>query len=73
MKLDKPILLLHGTEDTTVPLEDAEWIYDNLDHSILIRIEGGDHTFGSKHPWDSNTLPENMTFAIEETIEFFTF
>jgi len=73
MKLDRPILLLHGTKDSTVPLEDAIWIYDNLDHSILIKIEDGDHTFGAKHPWESNILPENMTFAIEESVAFFAF
>ena len=73
MKLDKPILLLHGTKDETVSIEDAQWIYDNLDHTILVKIEHANHTFGSSHPWLKENLPENLSFAIEETIEFFTF
>jgi pimeloyl-ACP methyl ester carboxylesterase len=73
MKLDKPILLLHGTSDETVSINDAQWIYDNLDHTILVKIENGNHTFGASHPWSKENLPENLSFAIEETIEFFTF
>jgi len=73
MKLDKPLLLLHGTNDSIVPLSDAEWIYENVDHSILIKIEGGDHTFGGKHPWKKRILPKDLNFVAEETIEFFTF
>ncbi len=73
MKLDKPILLLHGTSDETVSIEDSQWIYDNLDHTILVKIENGNHTFGGSHPWNKESLPENLSFAIEETIEFFTF
>lgn len=73
MKLDKPILLLHGTNDETVALSDAEWIYENLDHSILVKVEQANHTFGASHPWEKESLPENLSFAIEETIEFFTF
>lgn len=73
MKLDKPLLLVHGTKDETVAIADAQWIYDNLDHSILVKIEDGNHTFGASHPWVKESLPENLSFAIEETIEFFTF
>lgn len=73
MKLDKPILLLHGTKDETVPIDDPQWIYDNLDHTILVKIELANHTFGASHPWPKENLPENLSFAIEETIEFFTF
>ncbi len=73
MKLDKPLLLLHGTNDSIVPVSDAQWIYDNVDHSIFIKVEGGDHTFGGKHPWEKQVLPEDLSFVTEETIEFFTF
>ncbi|MCC6722110.1 MAG: prolyl oligopeptidase family serine peptidase [Bacteroidia bacterium] len=71
MKLDKPILIIHGTADSTVDVSDAEWIYNNIAHSILIKIENADHTFDSKHPWDKNILPKSLKIAIEETIEFF--
>lgn len=72
LNLNKPILLLHGTNDETVNISDAEWIYENIDHSILVKVEGANHTFGASHPWLKESLPENLSFAIEETIEFFT-
>ncbi|NUM30949.1 MAG: alpha/beta hydrolase [Bacteroidetes bacterium] len=70
-KLDKPLLLVHGTNDKTVDITDAEWIYENILHSILIKIEDADHTFNSKHKWNEKNLPEKLKIAIEETIEFF--
>ncbi|MFM9946202.1 MAG: alpha/beta hydrolase family protein [Bacteroidia bacterium] len=73
MSLDKPILLLHGTMDETVAMADSEWIYENLDHSILVKVENANHTFGASHPWEKESLPENLSFALEETIEFFNF
>jgi len=73
MKLDKPLLLLHGNQDKSVSMNDSQWIYDHVMHAIFIQVENGDHTFGGVHPWLKETLPEDMNFAIEETIEFFTF
>lgn len=73
MKLDKPVLLIHGTDDKTVDIADAEWIYDNISHSILLKIDDADHTFCSKHPWNEKNIPEKLKIAIEETIEFFNF
>lgn len=73
MKLDKPLLLLHGSLDKSVPVTDSEWIYEHVVHAIYIRVENGDHTFGGKHPWTERFLPEPLKFVIEETIEFFTF
>ena len=72
MKLSIPVLLIHGTKDETVNIEDAEWIYENLDHSILVKIEGGNHAFGASHPWVKDSLPDSLSIAIDETIEFFT-
>ena len=73
MKLDKPLLLLHGDKDKTVDFSDSHWIYEHIVHSILVKVENSDHTFGAKHPWEKDVLPEKLNFAIEETIEFFNF
>lgn len=73
MNLSKPLLLLHGNKDNTVSMEDSKMIYENVDHSIFIEVEEGDHTFGARHPWNSNSLPEHLNFIIEETSEFFKF
>jgi pimeloyl-ACP methyl ester carboxylesterase len=72
MKLDKPLLLLHGTDDQVVSVKDSEWIYENFDHAIMVHVDNGDHTFGGKHPWHEEILPEKLNFVVEETIEFFT-
>jgi hypothetical protein len=33
-------------------------------------IESANHTFGTSHPWTSNTLPEDAKELIDRTIEF---
>ena len=73
MKLDKPLLLLHGDEDETVDISDSEWIYEHVIHAIMVKVEKGNHSFGASHPWTSENLPESLSFAIEETNEFFKF
>ncbi len=72
-KLKIPAMLVHGTADPAVPyaaaLEMKEW-NPNLE---LLTIEGGDHVFSGKHPWNENSLPEDTTKAINATINFFKF
>jgi dienelactone hydrolase len=51
-----PWLLIHGTEDETVPLEEAHDLLDRAgDHAKLLSIEGAGHTFGAGHPFSSPT------------------
>ncbi len=59
-KFKKPILIIHGTKDPTVSVElskEQEFDSQNVHFSY---IENGDHTFGSKHPWTENTVPESF-------------
>jgi len=69
--LQIPIMLVHCTADQAVPydaaLEMARW---NVDAKLLT-IEGGDHTFGGKHPWDDNSLPQDMKKVVKQSISFF--
>ncbi|VVB80244.1 2-succinyl-6-hydroxy-2,4-cyclohexadiene-1-carboxylate synthase [uncultured archaeon] len=45
-KLKKPILILHGSKDTTVPIENAKEIYDAANEpKKLMIIKGADHKF----------------------------
>jgi pimeloyl-ACP methyl ester carboxylesterase len=69
-KLDKPYLILHGTDDNVVPIEHAKNARDFVTHSIYIEIENGDHTFGAAHPWDGQDLPEALGMVTEESMEF---
>jgi pimeloyl-ACP methyl ester carboxylesterase len=73
-KLSIPLLLLHGDADTVVDLNESKSYYEAIPHSILIVLEGANHTFGSSHPFDikEHQDPENLALLIENTLEFVT-
>lgn len=50
-KLRQPQLIIHGTNDATVPLNEAEKLSEWNPTAQLKVIEDGDHTFGIKHPF----------------------
>jgi uncharacterized protein len=51
-----PWLLIHGTEDETVPLEEAHDLLDRAgDNAKLLSFEGAGHTFGASHPFTHPT------------------
>jgi len=61
--LDKPALIVHGQEDTTVPPEEALALESWLAGSSRVEIPAGDHTLGARHPWQGWTDP--LTSAAE--------
>lgn len=69
--LECPLLIVHGEDDNVVPLEDAHTIYNEVPHSIIVEIEGADHTFNTKHPLTERKIPKAFAEAVTETIEFF--
>lgn len=67
---NKPQLIVHGTKDEAVFVNDAERIHKwNKNSSLKTYITG--HTFGSNHPWMACGLPLEMMQIVEDTIEFF--
>jgi dienelactone hydrolase len=68
--LKLPWLIVHGTKDTSVSFYAAEQLHEWNAKSELLLIEDADHTFGGKHPWESDALPEYAAFAIQKTIDF---
>lgn len=70
--LTVPVLLLHGDHDDTVPLWEAENMKKWNPNAVLEVIPGGDHVFGGKHPWDTNTLPTDMELVCDKSIGFIT-
>lgn len=42
-KITAPVLILHGTEDVNVPIEQSELLNKQVPGSILVRLKGGDH------------------------------
>ncbi len=69
-KLNMPWLIIHGTEDSAVPDVAAKKLLDWNKNAELELIQGGDHTFGGRHPYNLATLPQHSEELIEKTILF---
>ena len=65
-----PFLIVHGDQDETVPMAEAENVNQWNEGSLLRVIQGANHTFGSSQPWNENALPKHLKAAIDETLEF---
>ena len=68
--LTVPHLIIHGTQDSTVSLDEAKNLHKWNAKSKLEIIDGADHVFGASHPWNENTLPTDLEKAIENSIAF---
>jgi len=58
-------LIIHGTEDNTVPLEHAYQFKKILPSSKLKKIEGADHTY-NRADWEEEVLRETVSFLKEK-------
>lgn len=69
-----PWLIVHGTEDETVPVDDARRLgaasRSGANRGELMLVEGAGHTFGVRHPW-AGTTPE-FDRTLSRTVEFFS-
>lgn len=68
--LNIPQLIVHGSEDPTVSIKEAKAIHSWNPKSKLELIEGADHVFNAKHPWNESSLPKELKFVAERTIHF---
>jgi dienelactone hydrolase len=70
-RLEAPLLVVHGTRDETIPVEDAERITKAAPPGVAqsALIPGGTHTFGAAHPFVGVT-PE-LELALERTVAWF--
>lgn len=64
------ILVIHGTNDESVNVKDAEHLHILNPNSELFLIENANHTFGSKEPWEEDNLPKELNTVVEKCIEF---
>lgn len=66
-----PWLIVHGTQDESVPLEDGLALEraSRSPRTQMLRIEGGSHTFGVRHPWAGSTPAFDR--VLERTVAFF--
>lgn len=65
-----PHLIIHGTDDSSVPLLEAENLHKWNPESTLQLIEGANHVFGAKHPWEESKIPEHLEEVVDKTIRF---
>lgn len=68
--LNKPFLIIHGTADLTVAVDNAEHLKEWKPNAQLLLLEGSDHVFGASHPWKQVQLPEELLRIIEVVGEF---
>lgn len=67
--LSKPMLVLHGSADTSVPPSAARRLQVWNPAAELQFIEGADHVFGGRHPWLEAELPEAAQEMVRRSIE----
>jgi pimeloyl-ACP methyl ester carboxylesterase len=69
-QLKIPYLIIHGSNDTSVLLEEALALHSWNTKSSLVKIEGGNHVFGVSHPWEGKSVPPEFEEAINYMIRF---
>jgi alpha-beta hydrolase superfamily lysophospholipase len=64
-RLRVPWLIVHGSEDESVPVRDAKDLAraSGSPRTELFLVEGAGHTFGARHPWAGSTP------ALEEVVQ----
>lgn len=67
-----PWLIVHGTADPTVGVSAAYRLHELQPASKLFIVEGADHTFGGRHPWENSELPDSLEKVVQETVRFFS-
>jgi dienelactone hydrolase len=71
VKLNIPFLIIHGRNDETICVRAAYEMNDwNKDCTELYIVEGANHVFGAKHPWDLAQLPEYEQEVLHKTLNF---
>ncbi len=68
-KLQQPLLIIHGTEDTSVLLEEGENIA-RWSGKELTNIPNTAHTFDSKHPWNEEEMPLGLSKVCKLALDF---
>ncbi|MET2986274.1 alpha/beta hydrolase family protein [Aureibaculum conchae] len=68
-----PYLIIHGTDDETVKLNEAKNLHFWSKSSELYTIKNANHTFGGKHPWEEKKLPPHLFEIVEKSGVFVGF
>ncbi|MFZ6664003.1 alpha/beta hydrolase family protein [Peijinzhouia sedimentorum] len=68
--LSTPLLLFHGDQDETLAVSTAYTLASWKPDAKLIVMEGAGHTFGGKHPWTQENLPDYAQEIVNESTNF---
>lgn len=69
-KLEIPHLIIHGTQDAVVSVEEAKNLHSWNPKSELFLIEGMNHPLGCKQPWEKETMPDNLKKVVQKSVQF---
>ncbi|MBL7772625.1 MAG: hypothetical protein JNM95_07185 [Chitinophagaceae bacterium] len=68
-KIQQPLVAFHGTLDESVPWENAHEIAQYNKKAQARILENANHTFGMTHPFSTDTIPDELTKVIQESIQ----
>jgi pimeloyl-ACP methyl ester carboxylesterase len=68
--LNIPHLIIHGNNDTSVLIDEAENLHLWNPNSELQIIDGADHVFGASHPWEKEGLPNHLNEVVKMSLDF---
>ena len=68
--LNIPHLIIHGNNDTSVLIDEAENLHLWNPNSELQIIDGADHVFGASHPWEKKDLPKHSNEVVKMSLDF---
>ena len=69
-KLTIPQLIVHGTNDDVVLLNEAENLHIWNPKSTLLIIDKMDHSLGSTQPWRNENMPNYLEQVVAKSIDF---
>ena len=69
-KLKIPHLIIHGKNDNAVSYSEAKELHKWNNNSELIGVEGANHVFNAKHPWESRVMPDLLNNVVNKTLSF---
>ena len=69
-KIKIPILIIHGTQDTSISFAEAENLHKWNKKSEIFPVKGANHTFNSKHPWSDKHLPNQLQQVVTKSLHF---
>lgn len=70
-EFNRPLLIVHGEQDITVPVNEAKRLYESSDKNLteLFLIPQTGHTFNVQHPFDGSN--DKFDSVLNKTYDFF--